>query len=121
MLTRALLQRGASPNAKLRYCEIPAWDGCHWTAWTVTLLSLAGLIRKGELLDGTLLDLVELFLTHGADPTVCFVGRYLPKRKLKPVPVYRLGPEVYAAMPAKDHVQSMFDEEHDGWYYLTLA
>ncbi|KAJ8131293.1 hypothetical protein O1611_g2333 [Lasiodiplodia mahajangana] len=110
------LNGGASPNLKL-ICSIPAWDGSYWTPWTATLLSLAGIIRRGELLD-VLPDILELYLSHGADPTICFAGRYLPSYKLEPMPVWRVGPGIYAHQPIEDHIQKLFD--HDDWYYLTL-
>ncbi|GAB1312453.1 hypothetical protein MFIFM68171_02663 [Madurella fahalii] len=121
LLARTLLQKGASPNARLGYLEIPNWRGSYWTPWTVTLLSLAGVIRKSELLDDVLLDLVELYLSHGADPTICFVGRYIPKHKLRPVPVWRVCSGTYATLTLESHIPKLFDEEHAGWHYLTLA
>jgi hypothetical protein len=121
MLARALLQRGASPNARLENMEIPAWHGSCWTPWTATLLSVAGIIRKGNLLDGTLLDVIELYLSHGADPAVCLVGRYLPEHKLEPLPVWRLGPGVYFTVKMGEHVRDLFGDQQDNWYYLTLS
>ena len=132
-LAQTLLQKGASPNTPLNRFEVPAWPGgSRWTPWTATLLCLAGVIRKGELLDETLLAVIELYLTHGADPTVCFVGRYVPKHKLKPVPVWRVGPGIYASLKLEAHIPKLFGDggkgkgkgkEGDGgrWWYLTLA
>ncbi|CZR62711.1 uncharacterized protein PAC_12608 [Phialocephala subalpina] len=117
MLARTLFEQGAPPNLKLR-CDIPAWKGLHWTPWTATLLSLAGIIRRGDLLD-VLPEMLELYLSHGADPTICFVGRYLPRHKLKPLPVWRVGPGIYAHPKMEVHIPKLFD--HDNWYYLTLA
>jgi hypothetical protein len=115
-LARSLLQKGASPNAKLE-CEIPAWQGSYWTPWTVTLLGLAAVIRKGDLLD-VLPEMLELYLSHGADPTICFVGRYLPKNKLTPLPVWRVGPGIYCSVKLEAHIPELFED--DNWYYLTL-
>ncbi|KAK3309840.1 uncharacterized protein B0T15DRAFT_506579 [Chaetomium strumarium] len=124
-LARVLLQKGASPNTRLKHVTLPSWDGSYWTPWTATLLGVAGLIRKGELLDdivldGILLDVMELYLLHGADPTVCFVGRYLPEHKLELVPTYRVGPGVYVLTGAPDHVKNLFGEHPDRWHYITL-
>lgn len=115
-LAKSLLQKGASPNAKLE-CEIPAWQGSYWTPWTATLLGLAAVIRKGDLLD-VLPEMLELYLSHGADPTICFVGRYLPKHKLKPVPVWRVGPGIYFSIKLEAHIPELFED--DNWYYVTL-
>ncbi|KAG4439196.1 hypothetical protein IFR05_005317 [Cadophora sp. M221] len=117
MLVRTLFEQGASPNLKLK-CDIPVWKGLHWTPWTATLLSLVGIIRRGDLLD-VLPEMLELYLSHGADPTICFVGRYLPRHKLKPLPVWRVGPGIYAQLKMEEHIPTLFD--HDNWYYLTLA
>ncbi|KAI0104316.1 hypothetical protein GGR51DRAFT_572770 [Nemania sp. FL0031] len=116
-LARALLEQGASPNLMLRL-GIPAWNELHWTPWTATLLSIAGIIRRGEMLD-VLPEILELYLSHGADPTVCFVGRYLPRHRLEPMPVWRVGPGIYAHLPLDVHIQKLFN--NDDWYYLTLA
>jgi hypothetical protein len=116
-LARTLLEHGAPPNLKL-ICHIPAWKGVDWTPWTVTLLSLAGIIRRGQLLD-VLPDILQLYLSHGADPTICFVGRYLPRHKLKPLPVWRFGPSLYAYPAPGEYITKLFD--HDNWYYLRLA
>lgn len=87
-LARALLEKGAGPNAKLTYFEVPAWPGSHWTPWTTTLLGLAGVIRRGEMHSEALLDIIQIYLSHGADPTICFVGRYLPKHGLVCQPLF---------------------------------
>ncbi|KAI3332216.1 hypothetical protein HD806DRAFT_479801 [Xylariaceae sp. AK1471] len=116
-LARTLLEQGAPPNLKL-ICDIPAWKGVDWTPWTVTLLSLAGIIRRGQLLD-VLPDILQLYLSHGANPTICFIGRYLPRHKLKPLPVWRVGPGMYVHAAPGEHIAKLFD--HDNWYYLRLA
>ncbi|KAI8623171.1 hypothetical protein F5Y19DRAFT_482009 [Xylariaceae sp. FL1651] len=116
-LAKTLLEQGAPPNLKLT-CGIPAWKGVDWTPWTVTLLSLAGIIRRGQLLN-VLPDILQLYLSHGADPTICFVGRYLPRHKLKPLEVWRVGPSMYAHPEPGEHIAKLFD--HDNWDYLRLA
>lgn len=52
---------------------------------------------------------------------VCFVGRHIPGHQLKSVPVWRIGPDVYAASEMEQHVSKLFDKEHGNWHYLTLA
>ncbi len=57
-LARALLQKGISPNTRLtQRLPVAPWSGSYWTPWTTVLLSLAAVIRKGELLDDVFLDL----------------------------------------------------------------
>ncbi|KAK4139842.1 uncharacterized protein C8A04DRAFT_32674 [Dichotomopilus funicola] len=164
-LATALLKAGAEPNTPLppTYFSVPSWPCLpsslnslsitHWTPWTATLLCLFGVLRRnhGLLLpasraaytdvpDDTMqlpvLSVMEMYLTHGADTNVCFVGRCLPKEKLKPVPVWRVGPGVYASVKMEEHIPDLFTEsrdegepgedgnrEKDGgkWRYLTLG